>query len=167
MSLEPLNRWPLIDAHGRKIDYLRVSVTDRCNLRCVYCMSEKMQFLPRKDFLTLEELDRICTAFVHRGVKHLRLTGGEPLMRSGIMSLVDRLSRHLRSGALEELTLTTNAVRRAEFARGLADAGVRRVNVSLDTLDRANFARITRADRLAEVLDGIAAAQAAGLQVKI
>ncbi len=167
MSLELLNSLPLIDPFGRTVDYVRVSVTDRCNLRCTYCMSEEMRFLPRRDLLTLEELDRLCAAFVRRGVKHLRLTGGEPLTRKGIMDLVRGLSRHLQSGALEELTLTTNGVRLAEFAQGLAEAGVRRVNVSLDSLDRATFARIARADRLAQVLDGIAAAQAAGLKVKI
>jgi cyclic pyranopterin phosphate synthase len=157
----------LVDPFGRMVDYVRVSVTDRCNLRCTYCMSEDMQFLPKRDLLTLEELDRICAAFVRRGVRHLRLTGGEPLMRRGIMDLVRRLSRHLESGALDELTLTTNGVRLREFAVGLAEAGVRRVNVSLDTLDRATFARIARADQLAQVLDGIAAAQDAGLKVKI
>lgn len=167
MSLEIINRMPLIDPFGRTVDYVRVSVTDRCNLRCTYCMSEDMQFLPRRDLLSLEELDRLCAAFVRRGVKRLRLTGGEPLMRKGIMTLVDKLARHLRSGALEELTLTTNGVRLAEFARGLADAGLRRINVSLDSLDRATFARIARADRLHQVLDGIAAARAAGIKVKI
>lgn len=167
MSLELVHPHSLVDPFGRTVDYLRVSVTDRCNLRCVYCMSEEMRFLPRRDLLTLEELDRLCSVFVRRGVKHLRLTGGEPLTRKGIMALVERLSRHLRSGALEELTLTTNGVRLAEFAQPLADAGVRRVNVSLDSLDRATFARIARADRLRDVLDGIAAAQAAGLAVKI
>ena len=167
MSLELVNRLPLIDGFGRTIDYVRVSVTDRCNLRCTYCMSEAMQFLPRRDLLTLEELDRLCAALIRRGVRHLRLTGGEPLMRKGIMDLVNGLSRHLRSGALKELTLTTNGVRLAAFAGALAGAGVRRVNVSLDSLDRATFARITRADRLTEVLDGIVAAQAAGLKVKI
>ena len=146
---------------------MRVSVTDRCNLRCTYCMSEQMKFLPKAEVLTLEELDRVCTAFVRRGVRHLRLTGGEPLVRRGIMDLVRGLSRHLDSGALDELTLTTNGVRLREFAQGLAEAGVRRINVSLDSLDRATFARIARADCLAQVLDGIAAAQDAGLKVKI
>src|SRR5579872_715145 len=136
----------LIDPFGRRVDYVRVSVTDRCNLRCTYCMSEHMEFLPKADLLTLEELDRVCGVFVQRGVKRLRLTGGEPLMRRGIMDLVNRLSRHLKSGALKELTLTTNGVRLKEFASGLAAAGVRRINVSLDTLDRATFARIARAD---------------------
>jgi cyclic pyranopterin phosphate synthase len=167
MSLELLNRMPLIDGFGRVVDYLRVSVTDRCNLRCTYCMREAMQFLPRKDLLSLEELDRLCTAFVHRGVKRLRLTGGEPLVRKGVMDLVRNLSRHLASGALEELTLSTNGVLLKDHAEGLAAAGVKRVNVSLDSLDRAGFARIARADHLYEVLEGIAAAQAAGLKVKI
>lgn len=157
----------LIDRFGRTVDYVRVSLTDRCNLRCVYCMSEDMAFLPKADLLTLEELDRLCTAFVHRGVRHLRLTGGEPLMRRGVMDLVHGLSRHLQSGDLDDLTLTTNGVRLREFADGLAQAGVRRVNVSLDSLDRAVFARIARADKLPQVLDGIAAARDAGLRVKI
>jgi cyclic pyranopterin phosphate synthase len=167
MSLELLNRMPLIDGFGRVVDYLRVSVTDRCNLRCSYCMREAMQFLPRKDLLSLEELDRLCTAFIHRGVKRLRLTGGEPLVRKGVMDLVRSLSRHLATGALEELTLSTNGVLLKDHAEGLAAAGVKRVNVSLDSLDRAGFARIARADHLYEVLEGIAAAQAAGLKVKI
>ncbi|HUE63436.1 MAG TPA: GTP 3',8-cyclase MoaA [Rhizomicrobium sp.] len=157
----------LIDPFGRRVDYVRVSVTDRCNLRCTYCMSEHMEFLPKADLLTLEELDRVCSVFVARGVRRLRLTGGEPLMRRGIMDLVNSLSRHLESGALKELTLTTNGVRLKEFASGLAAAGIRRINVSLDSLDRSTFARIARADKLADVLGGIAAAQAAGLQVKI
>jgi cyclic pyranopterin phosphate synthase len=157
----------LIDPFGRRVDYVRVSVTDRCNLRCTYCMSEHMEFLPKADLLTLEELDRVCGVFVARGVRRLRLTGGEPLMRRGIMDLVNSLSRHLESGALKELTLTTNGVRLKEFASGLAAAGIRRINVSLDSLDRSTFARIARADKLADVLGGIAAAQAAGLQVKI
>jgi cyclic pyranopterin phosphate synthase len=157
----------LNDAFGRAISYVRVSVTDRCNLRCTYCMSEDMQFLPKRDLLTLEELERVCGAFVARGVKRLRLTGGEPLMRKGIMDLVRALSRHLKDGALEELTLTTNGVRLREFARDLAEAGVKRVNVSLDSLDRATFARIARANQLPQVLDGIAAAQEAGIKVKI
>lgn len=158
---------PLVDSFGRIIDYVRVSVTDRCNLRCTYCMSEHMTFMPKSNLLSLDELDRICTAFVHRGVKHLRLTGGEPLVRKDFMTLVRALSRHLTSGALKELTLTTNAVRLAEFAGGLAEAGVKRINVSLDSLDRANFARITRSDELNKVLDGIAAAKEAGIRIKI
>lgn len=157
----------LIDPFGRTVNYVRVSVTDRCNLRCTYCMSEDMQFLPKRDLLSLEELDRLCTAFVRRGVRHLRLTGGEPLMRRGIMDLVRGLSRHLKEGGLKELTLTTNGVRLREFAAGLAQAGVARINVSLDSLDRATFARIARADRLPQVLDGITAAQDAGIRVKI
>jgi GTP 3',8-cyclase len=167
MSLALPGKDSLTDPFGRKVEYVRVSVTDRCNLRCTYCMSEDMQFLPKADVLTLEELGRLCDVFVHRGVRRLRLTGGEPLMRRGIMNLVESLSRHLQNGALEELTLTTNGVRLREFARPLAQAGMRRINVSVDTLDRATFARIARADCLPQVLDGIAAAQDAGLKVKI
>jgi cyclic pyranopterin phosphate synthase len=157
----------LVDPFGRRVDYVRLSVTDRCNLRCTYCMSEDMQFLPRKDLLTLEELDRLSSLLVRRSVRHIRLTGGEPLLRRGILELVNNLSRHLKSGALEELTLTTNGVRLRHYAEGLAAAGIRRINVSLDSLDRATFARIARADVLYQVLDGIAAAQDAGLKVKI
>ena len=157
----------LVDPFGRTIDYVRVSVTDRCNLRCIYCMSEQMQFLPKQELLTLEELDRLCSAFVRRGVRHLRLTGGEPLVRRGIMDLVRALSRHLKSSALDELTLTTNGVRLAQYADDLAAAGMKRVNVSIDSLDRATFARIARGDFLDCVLEGIAAAKAAGLRVKI
>lgn len=157
----------LTDSFGRTIDTLRVSVTDRCNLRCTYCMSEDMRFLPKADLLSLEEIERLCTAFVRRGIRHLRLTGGEPLMRRGIMDLVCKLGGHLENGALEELTLTTNGMRLREYAKGLADAGVRRINVSLDSLDRATFARIARSDSLYQVLDGIAAAQGAGMKVKI
>ncbi len=157
----------LIDRYGRTVDYVRVSVTDRCNLRCSYCMSEQMQFLPKAELLSLEELDRVCSAFVRRGVRHLRLTGGEPLMRRGILDLARSLSRHLASGALDELTLTTNGVRLREFAAPLKEAGVRRINVSLDSLDRATFARIARSDCLLQVLDGISAAREAGLKVKI
>ena len=167
MSLELLDRVPLIDGFGRHVDYLRVSVTDRCNLRCTYCMREDMQFLPRKDLLSLEELDRLCSLFIRRGVKRLRLTGGEPLVRKGLTDLIRDLSRHMRSGALEELTLTTNGVLLAAHAEALVAAGVRRINVSLDSLDRATFARIARSDRLADVLNGIDAARAAGIQVKI
>ena len=157
----------LTDAFGRTISYVRVSVTDRCNLRCTYCMSEDMQFLPKADLLTLEELERVCDAFIRRGVRKLRLTGGEPLMRKGIMNLVRGLSRHLGDGTLDELTLTTNGVRLREFAPGLAEAGVRRINVSLDSLDPRTFARIARSDCLSQVLDGIAAAKDAGLKVKL
>ncbi len=167
MSLALPGKDTLIDPFGRKVEYVRVSVTDRCNLRCTYCMSEDMQFLPKADVLSLEELERLCGVFVRRGVRRLRLTGGEPLVRRGIMGLVRGLSRYLGEGTLEELTLTTNGVRLREFARPLADAGVRRVNVSLDSLDPATFARIARADCLPQVLDGIAAAQDAGLEVKI
>jgi cyclic pyranopterin phosphate synthase len=158
---------PLIDPFARAISYLRVSVTDRCDFRCVYCMAENMTFLPKAELLTLEELDRLCSAFVRLGVQKLRITGGEPLVRKGIMTFFRAMSRHLESGALRELTLTTNGSQLARFASELADCGVRRVNVSLDTLDEAKFARITRWGRLPQVLDGIRAATAAGLRVKI
>ena len=158
---------PLIDGFGRRVDYVRVSVTDRCNLRCTYCMSEDMRFLPKAQLLSLEELDRLCAVFVSRGVRRLRLTGGEPLVRRGIMDLVRSLSRHLQSGALQEVTMTTNGVRLREFAGPLKEAGMKRINVSLDSLDRATFARIARSDCLPQVLDGIAAAQEAGLKVKL
>lgn len=157
----------LIDPFGRVIDYMRISVTDRCNLRCTYCMSERMEFLPKAQLLSLEELHRVCTAFIARGVKRLRLTGGEPLVRRDLMHLINALSQHLKSGAFDELTLTTNGIRLREFAQGLAAAGVRRINVSLDSLDRKTFARIARSDSLHLVLDGIAAAQEAGMKVKI
>jgi GTP 3',8-cyclase len=157
----------LIDPFGRAITYLRVSVTDRCDFRCTYCMSEDMQFLPKADLLTLEELDRMCSAFISRGVRKLRLTGGEPLVRRGFMEFVEGLSRHLESGALEELTLTTNGSRLALFADRLAKAGIKRINVSLDTLMRDVFARIARRDMLPQVLSGIEAAKAAGIKVKI
>jgi cyclic pyranopterin phosphate synthase len=156
----------MIDPFGRTVDYVRLSVTDRCNLRCTYCMSEDMTFLPKKDLLTLEELDRLAGLLVRRGVRHIRLTGGEPLMRRGILDLVNRIGGHLGSG-LDELTLTTNGVRLRHYAEGLAAAGVRRINVSLDSLDRATFARIARGDHLYQVLDGISAAQDVGLRVKI
>jgi cyclic pyranopterin phosphate synthase len=158
---------PLIDPFHRPITYLRVSVTDRCDFRCVYCMSENMTFLPKADLLTLEELDRLCSAFVAKGVSKLRLTGGEPLVRRGIMTLFTSLSRHLASGALEELTLTTNGSQLAKYAGELKALGVERINVSLDTLDADKFRAITRWGELAQVLAGIAAAQAAGLRVKI
>ncbi|MBD3766192.1 MAG: GTP 3',8-cyclase MoaA [Rhodobacterales bacterium] len=157
----------LIDPFARSITYLRVSVTDRCDFRCVYCMAENMTFLPKADLLTLEELDRLCTAFVDMGVQKLRITGGEPLVRKGILTFFRAMSRHLDTGALRELTLTTNGSQLARFAADLAACGVRRVNVSLDTLDPDKFARITRWGRLPQVLDGIAAAQAAGLRIKI
>src|SRR6202046_3725276 len=158
---------PMTDPFGRTISYLRVSVTDRCDLRCFYCMSEDMTFLPKADLLTLEELDRLCSAFIAKGVKKLRLTGGEPLVRRNVMSLVRSLSRHLGTGALHELTLTTNGSQLARFAGELADCGVRRINVSLDTLDPAKFRAITRWGDLDKVLAGIEAARAAGLAVKI
>src|SRR3979411_1130621 len=157
----------MTDPFGRTISYLRVSVTDRCDLRCFYCMSEDMTFLPKADLLTLEELDRLCSAFIAKGVRKLRLTGGEPLVRRNVMSLVRSLSRHLRTGALNELTLTTNGSQRARFAAELRDCGVRRINVSLDTLDAAKFRAITRWGDLDKVLAGIEAARAAGLAVKI
>jgi cyclic pyranopterin phosphate synthase len=157
----------MIDPFGRTISYLRVSVTDRCDLRCFYCMSEDMHFLPKSDLLTLEELDRLCSAFVARGVRKLRLTGGEPLVRRNLMSLVRSLSRHLDTGALDELTLTTNGSQLEKFAGELKDAGVRRINVSLDTLDPAKFREITRWGDIDKVLRGIEAARAVGLKVKI
>ena len=157
----------LVDPFGRAITYLRVSVTDRCDFRCVYCMAENMSFLPKADILSLEELDRLCSAFVARGVRKLRLTGGEPLVRRGIMTLVESLSRHIGSGALDELTLTTNGSQLVKYAGELARHGVRRLNVSLDTLDPDKFRAITRWGDLDQVLGGIAAARAAGLAVKI
>jgi GTP 3',8-cyclase len=157
----------MTDPFGRTIRYLRVSVTDRCDLRCFYCMSEDMTFLPKADLLTLEELDRLCSAFIAKGVRKVRLTGGEPLVRRNVMSLVRSLSRHLSTGALDELTLTTNGSQLARFATELADCGVRRVNVSLDTLDAAKFRAITRWGDIDKVLAGIEAARAAGLAVKI
>jgi cyclic pyranopterin phosphate synthase len=158
---------PLIDPFQRAISYLRVSVTDRCDFRCVYCMSENMTFLPKKELLTLEELDRMCSTFVRLGVEKLRITGGEPLVRKGIMTFFNAMTRHLESGALKELTLTTNGSQLGRFADDLYAAGVRRVNISLDTLDETKFADITRWGRLPQVLKGIDAAQAAGLRVKI
>ena len=158
---------PLIDPFARAIRYLRVSVTDRCDFRCVYCMSENMTFLPKADLLTLEELDRMCSAFIRLGVEKLRITGGEPLVRRGILTFFQSMTRHLDSGALKELTLTTNGSQLEKYAADLAAAGVRRINVSRDTLDEAKFAQITRWGRLPQVLRGIDAAQAAGLKVKI
>ncbi len=160
-------RRALVDPFGRAISYLRVSATDRCDFRCVYCMAENMAFLPKADVLSLEELDRLCSAFVERGVRKLRLTGGEPLVRRGIMTLVGSLARHLRSGALDELTLTTNGSQLAKYAQELKEHGVRRLNVSLDTLDPEKFRAITRWGSLDQVLAGIDAAQAAGLKIKI
>jgi cyclic pyranopterin phosphate synthase len=158
---------PLVDRFGRSITYLRMSVTDRCDFRCVYCMAEHMTFLPKEELLTLEELDRLGTAFIARGVRKLRLTGGEPLVRRGIMQLVRSLSRHLGSGALDELTITTNGSQLAGVAEELADCGVKRINVSVDTLDPEKFRAITRIGDLAKVMEGIRAAQAAGLAIKI
>ncbi|SMX34028.1 GTP 3',8-cyclase MoaA [Actibacterium lipolyticum] len=157
----------LIDPFARAINYLRVSVTDRCDFRCVYCMAENMTFLPKKELLTLEELDRMCSTFIGLGVEKLRITGGEPLVRKGIMTFFQSMTRHLESGALKELTLTTNGSQLERYADDLYAAGVRRVNVSLDTLDEDKFARVTRWGRLPQVLRGIDAAQNAGLRVKI
>lgn len=161
------NSTPMVDPFGRAVTYLRVSVTDRCDFRCTYCMSEHMTFLPKKDLLTLEELDRLCSVFITRGVRKLRLTGGEPLVRKNIMSLVRNLGRHVRTGALDELTLTTNGSQLAKFAAELADCGVRRINVSLDTLDRDKFRHITRWGDLDRVMEGLDAAQAAGIKIKL
>jgi GTP 3',8-cyclase len=158
---------PMIDSFGRAIDYLRVSVTDRCDFRCVYCMAENMAFLPKKDLLSLEELDRLCSAFIDKGVRKLRLTGGEPLVRKDVMTLFRSLSRHLDAGTLDELTVTTNGSQLARHAADLAAFGVKRINVSMDTLDPAKFRAITRWGDLADVLRGIEAARAAGIHVKI
>ncbi len=157
----------LIDPYARAITYLRVSVTDRCDFRCVYCMSENMTFLPKKELLSLEELDRLCSAFISQGVRKLRITGGEPLVRKNIMSFFKSISRHIETGDLDELTLTTNGSQLKRFAADLVACGVKRVNISLDTLDAEKFAKITRWGRLAQVLEGIDAALAAGLKVKI
>lgn len=157
----------MIDPFGRAISYLRVSVTDRCDLRCVYCMSEDMTFLPKADLLTLEELDRMCSAFVRLGVRKLRMTGGEPLVRRNIMWLFRRLGRHLESGDLDELTVTTNGSQLSRFADELYDCGVRRVNVSIDTLDPEKFHTITRWGKFDKVMEGLDAADRAGLKVKI
>jgi cyclic pyranopterin phosphate synthase len=162
--LEPA---PLVDPFGRAISYIRVSVTDRCDFRCVYCMSEDMHFLPKRDLLTLEELDRLCSAFVAKGTRKIRITGGEPLVRRDIMTLFRSLSRHLDSGELEEVTVTTNGSQLARHARELADCGVKRINVSLDTLDPQKFRAITRWGDFAKVMEGIDAAQAAGLSIKL
>ena len=157
----------LIDPYARAITYLRVSVTDRCDFRCVYCMSENMTFLPKKELLSLEELDRLCSAFISQGVRKLRITGGEPLVRKNIMSFFKSISRHIETGDLDELTLTTNGSQLKRFAADLVACGVKRVNISLDTLDAEKFAKITRWGRLAQVLEGVDAALAAGLKVKI
>lgn len=166
-STSPHSGPHLIDPFARAITYLRVSVTDRCDFRCVYCMAEDMTFLPKAEILSLEELDRLCSAFVRMGVRKLRLTGGEPLVRRNVMGLVRALGRHIRSGALDELTLTTNGSQLERFAGELADAGVRRINVSLDTLDPALFTSLTRWGKLDQVLAGLDAAKKAGLSVKI
>lgn len=158
---------PMVDPFGRAITYLRVSVTDRCDFRCVYCMSEHMTFLPKKDLLSLEELDRLCSIFVARGVRKLRITGGEPLVRRNVMSLFRALGRHRASGALDELTVTTNGSQLARYARELKDCGVERINVSLDTLDPDKFKQITRWGNFADVEAGLRAADAAGLAVKL
>lgn len=157
----------IIDPFGRHVSYLRISVTDRCDFRCHYCMSEDMTFLPKSDVLSLEELDRLCSAFVRKGVKKLRITGGEPLVRRNIISLFQSLGRHLDNGDLEELTLTTNGSQLAKYADELVECGVRRINVSIDTLDAEKFRRITRWGKLDKVLEGIAAAKKAGLSIKI
>src|SRR5246127_218103 len=157
---------PLVDPFGRAITYLRVSVTDRCDFRCVYCMSEDMNFLPKRDVLSLEELDRLCSAFIGLGARKIRITGGEPLVRRNVMSLFRGLKRHLESGALDELTVTTNGSQLARFAHELADCGVRRINVSLDTLDPDKFRQVTRWGDLKAVLAGVDAASAAGLNIK-
>lgn len=157
----------MIDPFDRKVSYLRVSVTDRCDFRCVYCMSEDMTFLPKSDVLSLEELDRLCSAFIRKGVRKLRLTGGEPLVRRNIMSLMHNLGRHLKTGDLDELTLTTNGSQLARFAGDLAKSGVRRINVSMDTLDPDKFHKITRWGKLDKVMDGLKAASDAGLEIKI
>lgn len=158
---------PMIDPFGRHVSYLRVSVTDRCDFRCVYCMSEHMTFLPKRDLLSLEELDRVCSAFIAKGVRKLRITGGEPLVRRNIMQLFQDLSRHLKSGQLDELTVTTNGSQLTKYAQELADCGVRRINVSIDTLNGDKFRDITRWGSLDKVLAGLEAAKAAGLSVKL
>ena len=157
----------MIDPFGRSISYLRVSVTDRCDLRCVYCMAEDMEFLPKADLLSLEELERLCAAFVRLGVRKIRLTGGEPLVRRNVMGLIGNLGRMVKRGDLDELTLTTNGTQLAKYAEGLALAGVRRINVSLDSLDADRFEAITRWGRFDQVMEGIMAAKAVGLAVKI
>jgi cyclic pyranopterin phosphate synthase len=164
---QPLQGQALLDPFARAITYLRVSVTDRCDFRCVYCMSENMAFLPKRDLLSLEELDRICSAFVGMGVRKLRITGGEPLVRRDIMTLFRSLSRHLETGALDELTVTTNGSQLAKHAAELAACGVKRVNVSIDTLDPDKFRQITRWGDLSKVMQGLDAAQAAGLKIKL
>lgn len=163
----PSNMQPLVDGFGRSISYLRISVTDRCDLRCIYCMGTDASFLPRAEVLTLEEMERLASAFVRLGTRKLRLTGGEPLVRRDVMALIHSLGRHLKSGALDELTLTTNGSMLFKYAGGLADAGVRRINVSLDTLDPHKFSAITRRGKLEKILGGIMAAKDAGLAIKL
>ncbi len=158
---------PMIDPFGRAVTYLRVSVTDRCDFRCTYCMAENMSFLPKRDLLSLEELDRLCSAFIAKGVRKLRLTGGEPLVRKNIMQLVRSIGRHIETGDLDELTLTTNGSQLARFAEDLYDCGVRRINISLDTLDPQKFKDITRWGDFSKVVEGIDAAQKAGLKIKL
>ena len=158
---------PLTDPFGRKIDYIRLSVTDRCDFRCVYCMAEQMQFLPKKDLLTLEELEQVCRSFMALGTRKIRLTGGEPLVRRNIMQLIENLGAEVKSGMLDELTITTNGSQLSKMAGDLAQAGVRRVNVSLDTLDKSQFQKITRWGDLGQVLSGLEAAKSAGLEIKI
>jgi len=158
---------PLIDPYARAITYLRVSVTDRCDFRCVYCMAEDMTFLPKSEVLSIEELERLCRAFIRMGVRKLRLTGGEPLVRRGVMTLIERLGALVGQGSLDELTLTTNGTQLAKHSQALVDSGVKRVNVSLDTLDPEKFTALTRWGKLEKVLDGLAAAKAAGLAIKI
>ena len=163
-----MNNTPkLIDPFNRAITYLRVSVTDRCDFRCVYCMSENMNFLPKADLLTLEELDKMCSAFISQGVEKLRITGGEPLVRRNIMEFFESISRHLKTGDLKELTLTTNGSQLHRFAEKLSEIGIKRINVSLDTLNEQKFSKITRWGRLSQVLKGIDAALAAGIKIKI
>ena len=163
-----MNHTPkLIDPFNRAITYLRVSVTDRCDFRCVYCMSENMNFLPKADLLTLEELDKMCSAFISQGVEKLRITGGEPLVRRNIMEFFESISRHLKTGDLKELTLTTNGSQLHRFAEKLSEIGIKRINVSLDTLNEQKFSKITRWGRLSQVLKGIDAALAAGIKIKI
>ena len=167
MPLDARTAQTLSDSFGRKVNYLRLSVTDRCDLRCTYCMAERMTFLPKRELLSIEELEKLVSAFIDLGVRKVRLTGGEPLVRHGIMSLIEKLGREVTTGRLGELTLTTNGTQLSRFAPTLASNGVRRINVSLDTLDPEKFAQVTRRGRLGQVLQGIEAARAAGLHVKI
>ena len=163
----PNNKKILIDSYGRTINYLRVSVTDRCNYRCTYCMPEKMKFLPKKDLLTLDEMDYLCSLFISRGIKNIRLSGGEPLVRKGIIKFISNLSRFIKEGDLDEITITTNGSQLKSCSQDLYDSGVRRINVSLDSLDEEKFNEITRRDDLLNVLEGLEAAKKSGLKVKI